>query len=198
MTTHNLDVLVYPTLRVKPSYVGENQFGSACQIAAHSGMPAITLPAGFTADGLPVGVELLAKPFEEDRLIALGYAYEQVATPRRPPSRTPSLVNDVLSYQFELRSPLAKGQLRFDRSVQVLHYELQIPSVKDSDILDVKVHRGSPDENGPIIELLGKDRQGSVPIRNSDVNDLLEGNLYLVIYTRDAPFGAIRGQIRRL
>ncbi len=198
MKKHDLDVLVYPTLRVKPSFVGESQFGSVCRIAAHSGMPAITLPAGFTADGLPVGVELLAKPFEEDRLIALGYAYEQVARPRRPPSRTPSLVSDVLAYEFELSSRLAKGQLRLDRSTQILHYNLQIPNVKGSDILDVKVHRGAPDEKGPVIDLLGKDRQGSVPIRNSDMNDLLEGRLYLVIYTQDAPFGAIRGQIQRL
>jgi len=198
MTKHDLDVLVYPTLRVKPSFVGENQFGSVCRIAAHSGMPAIALPAGFTADGLPVGVELLAKPFEEGRLIALGYAYERVAKPRRPPSRTPSLVSDVLSYAFELRSPLAKGQLHLDRTTQILHYELQIPNVKGGDILDVKVHRGGPDENGPVIELLGKDRRGFVPIRNSNVNDLLEGNLYLVFYTRDAPLGAFRGQVQRL
>jgi Asp-tRNA(Asn)/Glu-tRNA(Gln) amidotransferase A subunit family amidase len=198
MAKYDLDALVYPTLRVKPSFVGEDQFGSVCRIAAHSGMPAITLPAGFTADGLPVGVELLAKPFEEDSLVAMGYAYEQAAKPRRPPSRTPSLVSDVLSYEFELRSPLAGGQLHLDRTTQILRYELQIPNVKGSDILDVKVHRGGPDENGPVIELLGKDRRGSVPIRNSDIDDLLEGNLYFVIYTRDAPLGAIRGQVQLL
>ena len=91
MATNNLDALVYPTLRVKPNLVGEPQSGSLCHIAAHSGLPAITLPAGFTADGVPVGIELLARPFAEGRLIALGYAWEQVATPRRAPSSTPSL-----------------------------------------------------------------------------------------------------------
>jgi amidase len=197
MTTHNLDALVYPTLRVKPRFVGESQFGSLCRIAGHSGVPAISLPAGFTPDGVPVGVELLAKPFEEGRLIALGYAYEQVAKPRRPPSRTPSLVRDVLAYQFELHSPLAKGELRLDRPTQTLHYDLQIANVDEGDILDVKLHRGVADTNGPVIALLGKDRQGSVPIRNSDLDDLVKGNLYLVVYTRDAPYGAIRGQILR-
>ncbi len=197
ITTHNLDALVYPTLRVKPRFVGESQFGSLCRIAAHSGVPAISLPAGFTPDGVPVGVELLAKPFEEGRLIALGYAYEQVAKPRRPPSRTPSLVRDVLAYQFELRSPLAKGELRLERPTQTLHYDLQIPNVDEGDILDVRLHRGVADTNGPVIALLGTDRQGSVPIRNSDLDNLLNGKLYLVVYTRDAPFGAIRGQILR-
>ena len=92
MTTHNLDALVYPTLRVKPNFVGQDQSGSLCPIAAHSGMPAISLPAGFTPDGVPVGVELLARPFEEGRLIELGYAWEKLANPRRSPPLTPSLL----------------------------------------------------------------------------------------------------------
>jgi len=91
MTAHDLDALVYPTLRVRPNFVGESQSGSLCHFAAHSGMPAISLPAGFTDDGVPVGVELLARPFEEGRLIELGFAWEQVAKPRRSPPLTPSL-----------------------------------------------------------------------------------------------------------
>jgi Asp-tRNA(Asn)/Glu-tRNA(Gln) amidotransferase A subunit family amidase len=92
MTTHDLDALVYPTLRTKPELVGENQSGSLCHFSAHSGMPAISLPAGFTPDGIPVGVELLARPFQEGRLIELGFAWEQAAKPRRPPPLTPSLL----------------------------------------------------------------------------------------------------------
>jgi len=92
LMAHDLDALVYPTLRVRPNFVGESQSGSLCHIAAHSGLPAISLPAGFTPDGVPVGIELLARPFDEGRLIELGYAWEQVASPRRPPPLTPSLV----------------------------------------------------------------------------------------------------------
>jgi Asp-tRNA(Asn)/Glu-tRNA(Gln) amidotransferase A subunit family amidase len=91
MTSNDLDALVYPTLRVKPNFVGERQSGSLCHIAAHSGLPAISLPAGFTADGVPVGIELLARPFEEGRLIELGFGWEQAAMPRQPPALTPSL-----------------------------------------------------------------------------------------------------------
>jgi len=198
MATHDLDALVYPTIRVKPNIVGEPQFGSFCRVAAHSGFPAISIPAGFTADGLPVGVELLAKPFEEGRLIALSYAYEQVAKPRRPPPRTPSLVSDVLAYQFEIRSPLVTGRLRFERPSQVLDYEIQVPNLKGCDIVDVKLHRGALELKGPVIELLGGELQGSVLIRNADVNDLLDERLYVVVYTRDDASGSIRGQIRRL
>jgi Asp-tRNA(Asn)/Glu-tRNA(Gln) amidotransferase A subunit family amidase len=89
---HELDALVYPTLRVKPVFVGEGQKGSTCQVAAHSGLPAISVPAGFTPDGLPVGMELLARPGEDGRLVALAYAWEQAAAPRRPPATTPTLV----------------------------------------------------------------------------------------------------------
>ena len=89
---HDLDALVYPTLRIRPAFIGESQRGSSCRVAAHSGLPAISVPAGFTLDGLPVGMELLARPGEDGRLVALGYAWEMVASPRRPPVTTPTLV----------------------------------------------------------------------------------------------------------
>lgn len=92
MDKHTLDAIVYPTLRVKPVAVGESQSGSLCRLAAHSGLPAISLPAGFTDDGVPVGIELLARPGEDGRLVALGFAWEQQASPRRPPPSTPSLI----------------------------------------------------------------------------------------------------------
>ena len=56
-----LDALVYPTLTRKPARIGDPQGGSNCQLSASTGFPAISMPAGFTADGLPVGVELLGR-----------------------------------------------------------------------------------------------------------------------------------------
>ena len=49
-----LDVLVYPTLRRKPTLIGEAQIGTTCQLSASTGFPAISMPAGFTVDGLPM------------------------------------------------------------------------------------------------------------------------------------------------
>lgn len=94
MDEHQLDAIVYPTLRTKPVAIGESQSGSLCRLAAHSGLPAISLPAGFTDDGVPVGIELLARPHEDGRLVALGFAWEQKASPRRPPATTPSLIGN--------------------------------------------------------------------------------------------------------
>lgn len=51
-----------------------------------SGLPSISVPAGFTARGLPFGLMLTGRPFEEELLLAAAHAYEQ-ATPwhtRRP------------------------------------------------------------------------------------------------------------------
>jgi len=42
-----------------------------------AGIPAISIPCGFTKRGLPVGLQILAKPFNEELLFQLAYAYEQ-------------------------------------------------------------------------------------------------------------------------
>ncbi|MDD2251770.1 MAG: Asp-tRNA(Asn)/Glu-tRNA(Gln) amidotransferase subunit GatA [Dehalococcoidales bacterium] len=41
-----------------------------------AGIPAISIPAGFS-EGMPVGLQIMAKPFNEDALFRIGYAYEQ-------------------------------------------------------------------------------------------------------------------------
>ncbi len=42
-----------------------------------AGLPGISIPCGFTRRGLPIGVQLIGKPFEEASLLALAQAYEQ-------------------------------------------------------------------------------------------------------------------------
>jgi Asp-tRNA(Asn)/Glu-tRNA(Gln) amidotransferase A subunit family amidase len=51
----------------------------------------MSIPAGFTADGLPVGLELLGPAFTEPTLFKVAFAYERVMQPRRPPASTPPL-----------------------------------------------------------------------------------------------------------
>lgn len=41
------------------------------------GFPALSLPCGFTQGGLPIGLQLVARPWAEDSLLRAGYAYEQ-------------------------------------------------------------------------------------------------------------------------
>ena len=52
-----------------------------------TGLPALALPCGFSATGLPLSLQLAGRPFDEATLLRAGHAYEQ-ATPwhrRRPP-----------------------------------------------------------------------------------------------------------------
>ena len=192
MEDNNLDAIVYPSLRHKPARIGDAQPGNSCSLAAFSGLPAFGLPAGFTDDGLPVGIELLGKPFGEGELLAMGYAYEQKTSPRRPPSRTPSLVSDALSREFRVAHEAIRGRLQLDRPTQTLHYELELPDVPDGELVDIKLARGA---NGPIVALLGPTRSGSTPIANEDLGALVDGNAQLWVYTASAPTGAAQATI---
>ncbi|MEY8038197.1 amidase [Saccharopolyspora cebuensis] len=91
MVAHDLDALVYPSVSAPPTELGTRQSHLNCRLAAHSGFPALSVPAGFTPDGLPIGVELMGAPFAEPHLLALGHAYEQRTHHRVPPPTTPPL-----------------------------------------------------------------------------------------------------------
>jgi len=50
------------------------------------GLPAISLPCGFTQDGMPIGIQISAAPWREDLVLAAAYAYEQTTKwTRKPP-----------------------------------------------------------------------------------------------------------------
>ena len=195
MEDNNLDAIVYPSLRHKPARIGDPQPGNSCMLAAHSGLPAFGLPAGFTDDGVPVGIELLGKPFGEAELIAMAFAYEQRTSPRRPPSRTPSLVNGSLSREFRVAHDAIRGRLRLNWPTQTLHYDLILADVLDGELVDIKLARSA---RGPVIALLGSDRSGSTPIANEDLSALVEGNAQLWLFTKSEPTGAARATIERV
>ena len=95
---HDLDALVFPDVQVVPptrkqlqSGVDTAAYPTNTIIGSQSSCPAVSMPAGFTDDGLPIGVELLGMPFDEPRLIELAYAYERATEPRKPPETAPSL-----------------------------------------------------------------------------------------------------------
>lgn len=91
MADHRLDAVAYPPIRRKAARIGEPQAGTNCHLSANSGLPALVVPAGFTGDGLPVGIELMGRAWSEAALLRLGFAYEQATRHRRPPASTPAL-----------------------------------------------------------------------------------------------------------
>ncbi len=90
---HNLDALVFPCVQILPPSKqdvrdGKHQvltFPTNTLIASQTWMPSICLPAGFSANGLPVGMELVVLPYHEPDLFRLGFAFEQVNNVRRAP-----------------------------------------------------------------------------------------------------------------
>ena len=52
-----------------------------------SGLPALSVPAGFDRDGLPLGLQITAAPFDEETALRVGACFEAAAgiRGRRPP-----------------------------------------------------------------------------------------------------------------
>ena len=68
---------------------GDHFLGASSTPAAVAGYPSVTVPVGY-AFGLPVGMSFIGRASGEATLLKLAYAYEQAATPRRPPRFLPT------------------------------------------------------------------------------------------------------------
>ncbi len=47
--------------------------------------PAITVPAGYSKEGLPIGLQIAARPWQDAKLLSIAYAFEQATGARKPP-----------------------------------------------------------------------------------------------------------------
>ena len=78
------DVLVTPTSPTVPFKIGEKlddpvqmYLSDVCTLPINiAGLPAISIPAGF-ADSLPIGMQIIAKPFAEGTILKVAHAYQQ-------------------------------------------------------------------------------------------------------------------------
>lgn len=91
MKSAQLDALVFPHQRRLVAKVGEKQLERNGVLAAVTGFPSLVFPGGFTPpdatapQGVPVGVELLGRPWSEETLLSMAFAFEQVCPVYRPP-----------------------------------------------------------------------------------------------------------------
>ncbi len=87
------DALITPTSPTVPFKIGEKiddplqmYLSDVCTLPINiAGLPAISIPTGF-ADGLPIGMQIIATPFAEETILKIAYAYEQATEwhKRRP------------------------------------------------------------------------------------------------------------------
>ena len=196
-----LDVLAYPTLRRKPASIGDAQVGSNCQLSATTGLPAIAMPGGFTADGLPIGLELLGGAWTEAALLKYAFAWEQSAKPRRAPFSTPPLIKGAPPppSTADISLGAATVRLTFDRTTGALRYDVTTVNLGVDRVVGLTLQRSDGDKPGPIIaHLLGPNQltgSGTLVMRGRDREELAAGRIAAHFYTRQSPLGAARQRV---
>lgn len=91
MAQKDLDLLVYPHQKRLVVPVGESQVDRNGVLGAVTGFPSIVVPAGFSAPsetapvGVPVGLELMGRPWSEPLLIEAAFAFEKGTQHRKAP-----------------------------------------------------------------------------------------------------------------
>jgi amidase len=102
LKSQKLDAIVYPTLPKRPPLLTAppdppgGAAGTPANLANLTGFPDLIVPAGFTGDGLPVGLSFFGTAFSEPRLLAFGYSFEQATHARRLPVHTPRLQAEAI------------------------------------------------------------------------------------------------------
>lgn len=81
----NVDIIVTPTSPTAAFKIGEKTadplqmyLSDIFTISVNlAGIPAISIPCGFTSNNLPIGLQLIGKHFDEESIFKVAYAYEQ-------------------------------------------------------------------------------------------------------------------------
>lgn len=92
LTRANAEILVQPTYGaawlIDPVYGDQFPGPSASELPAIAGYPHLTVPMGL-AQGLPVGLSFIGRPYQEGTLLAAGHVYEQASRMRAVPAYPP-------------------------------------------------------------------------------------------------------------
>jgi amidase len=207
MDRDRLDAIVYPTVRRIAPVIGGAQPGSNAALSANTGFPAISVPAGFTAGGFPVGVELLARPFGEPALLGFAFDYEQSTHHRRPPvltsvsnqaaahGTTADLTVEVTATGSQSVPPSdvpfrAIARFAFFEPTRELRYEIRLSGTLAA-VDGVYLHRRASRQNGGVAQILSKSAApritGVVTLTTGEVADLKAGRLYVAAISTKSP-----------
>lgn len=203
MESERLEAIVYPTVRRIAPVVGGAQPGSNAALSANSGLPAITVPAGFTPGGFPVGIELIGRLFAEATLLALAFDYERATHHRRPPAMTPVSTEAVSSgatitvtatgaHSIPASNVAYQAVARFvfDEATRRLGYDIRLTGKRD-EAAGVYLHRRAMRQNGGVAYVLAKTAapqiSGTVTLTEAEASDLKAGKFYVSALSRVSP-----------
>nr|WP_242055457.1 amidase family protein [Nostoc flagelliforme] len=106
MSANGIDAFVFPTLNyLAPQREKEDEvYAVYGELPAYLeanvlGVPAITVPMGYSLEGIPVSLEFMGNYLGEGEIISYAYAYEQATKLRRSPELTPSLSGEIFNYE---------------------------------------------------------------------------------------------------
>lgn len=96
MADLELDAIIYPHQQQLVCKIGDGQKQRNGVLCSVTGFPSIAVPAGFAPSpdapiGVPVGMEIIGRPFSEPTLIEIAYSFEQASHLRKPPVSAPEL-----------------------------------------------------------------------------------------------------------
>ena len=105
MDAGKIDAVIFPTWAQLPAINGDRntQLVAEPKVAPNGGptalgsgltfvgsslqWPALSVPNGFLGEGLPQGLQILGRAWDEEKIIGYAFAYEQATHHRRPPYR---------------------------------------------------------------------------------------------------------------
>jgi len=121
----NIDLVVLPTRRRTPRTVDAAIKREETDVPRNPelentgafnvyGIPAISIPCGFTSKGLPVGLMIAGPRFSEGRVLALAHAFEQATEfhTKKPPIRPETPVPPLATTDEDAPAPKKSGEAR--------------------------------------------------------------------------------------
>jgi Asp-tRNA(Asn)/Glu-tRNA(Gln) amidotransferase A subunit family amidase len=225
MDENRLDCLAYPVMRRIAPLLGGTQAGSNAALSAQTGFPAIVVPAGFTAGGFPVGIELLGRAFAEPTILGLAFAFEQGTKHRRPPSTAPTLpikrtqaavlapasgtshqsLRTVVAATGDQSVPPSRVEfeaitrLSFNQQTRDLAYDIELLGLARDEVACVCLHQRMTRPNGGVAHILAKSGDsrinGKVTLTEAEAQGLLDGKFYVSAISRANPRLSARADI---
>lgn len=212
LNRHSLDALVFPTVRTIPAVIGDPQRGSSCSLSANTGLPSLSVPAGFTDGGLPIGMEMMGRTFDDARLVALAHAFEAETDHRREPWSTPPLVTGDAPPLRQIRlevgvpegivsgarvaaddapGPTIEGSLTFDETRSELAWRLHAVNVGARDVQALALRWPDGAGGWQVAHRLLAPGEGSgsgvVRLSAAHRSALESGDMHLILLTRTHP-----------